>query len=92
MQSSQELELKIKDLILALMAVLHENGIREVHMGGMMRLLGVDEEVAKDYDHERIQLGNAFPEVVREFEAQQLPPAGRHGQARRWAPRGFPGR
>jgi len=76
MQSSQELELKIKDLILALMAVLHENGIHEVHMGGMMRLLGVDEEVAKDYDHERIQLGNAFPEVVREFEAQQPPPAG----------------
>lgn len=72
MQSSQELELKIKDLILALMAVLHENGIHEVHMGGMMRLLGVDEEVAKDYDHERIP----FSEVVREFEAQQPPPAG----------------
>ena len=76
MQSSQELQLKIKDLMLDLMAVLHENGIREVHMGGMMRLLGVDEEVAKEYDHERIRLGQSFLDVVREFEAQQPVPDG----------------
>ncbi len=62
--------------MLDLMAVLHENGIREVHMGGMMRLLGVDEEVAKEYDHERIRLGQSFLDVVREFEAQQPVPAG----------------
>lgn len=62
--------------MLDLMAVLHENGIKEVHMGGMMRLLGVDEEVAKEYDHERIRLGQSFLDVVREFEAQQPPPSG----------------
>jgi hypothetical protein len=76
MQSSQELQLKIKDLMLNLMAVLHENGIKEVHMGGMMRLLGVEEDVARDYDHERIRLGENFLAVVQEFEAQQPPPSG----------------
>ena len=62
--------------MLDLMAVLHENGIREVHMGGMMRLLGVDEEVAKEYDQERLKLGESFKDIVREFEAYQTPPAG----------------
>jgi hypothetical protein len=45
-------------------------------MGGMMRLLGVEEDVAKEYDHERIRLGENFLAVVQEFEAQQPPPSG----------------
>jgi hypothetical protein len=76
MQSSQELELKIKQLMLGLIEVLHGNGIQEVHMGGMMRLLGVEEEVAKDYDQHRIKLTKSFVSTVREFENHQPPPTG----------------
>ena len=76
MQSSQELELKIKQLMLGLIEVLHGNGIQEVHMGGMMRLLGVEEDVAKDYDQHRIKLSKSFADTVQEFEKHQLLPTG----------------
>ena len=62
--------------MLDLIEVLHENGIREVHMGAMMRLMGVDEDVAKDYDQHRIQLSKSFVDTVRQFENYQPPPAG----------------
>jgi len=76
MQSSQELQFKVKNLMLTLMTVLHESGIQEVHMGGMMRLLGVDEDVAKEFDHQRIELGNSFAKVVEELKTHQAPPPG----------------
>jgi len=62
--------------MLGLIEVLHENGVQEVHMGGMMRLLGVEEDVAKDYDQHRIKLTKSFVSTVQEFENYQPPPAG----------------
>ena len=62
--------------MLGLIEVLHGNGIQEVHMGGMMRLLGVEEEVAKEHDQHRIQLTKSFVNTVREFENHQPPPTG----------------
>jgi len=63
-------------LMLDLIEVLYDNGIHEVHMGGMMRLLGVEEDVAKDYDQHRIKLTKSFVNTVREFEKHQPPPTG----------------
>ena len=62
--------------MLGLIEVLHGNGIQEVHMGGMMRLLGVEEEVAKEYDQHRIKLTKSFVNTVQEFENHQPPPTG----------------
>ena len=62
--------------MLDLIEVLYDNGIHEVHMGGMMRLLGVEEDVAKDYDQHRIKLTKSFVSTVREFEKHQPPPTG----------------
>ena len=62
--------------MLGLMEVLYENGIQEVHMGGMMRMLGVEEDVAKDYDQHRIKLTKSFVNSVREFKDHQPPPTG----------------
>ena len=61
--------------MLGLIEVLHGNGIQEVHMGGMMRLLGVEEDVAKDHDQHRIKLTKSFVNTVQEFKNQQ-PPTG----------------
>ena len=62
--------------MLTLMTVLHESGIQEVHMGGMMRLLGVEEDVAKDYDQHRLKLTKSFVNTVQEFKNYQPPPGG----------------
>ena len=62
--------------MLDLIEVLYDNGIHEVHMGGMMRLLGVEDDVAKEYDQHRIKLTKSFVNTVREFEKHQPPPTG----------------
>jgi hypothetical protein len=42
----------------------------------MMRLLGVEDDVAKEYDQHRIKLTKSFVSTVREFEKHQPPPTG----------------
>ena len=62
-----ELDLTIRTAIHNLMLVLYEQGITEIHTGGMMRLLGVDNNVAQEYDDERIILDNNFVKYVQEI-------------------------
>ena len=62
-----ELDLTIRAAIHNLMFVLYEQGITEIHTGGMMRLLGVDNNVAQEYDDERIILDNNFVKYVQEI-------------------------
>jgi hypothetical protein len=62
-----ELDLTIRAAIHNLMLVLYEQGITEIHTGGMMRLLGVDNNVAQEYDDERIILDDNFVKYVQEI-------------------------
>ena len=62
-----ELDLTIRAAIHNLMLVLYEQGITEIHTGGMMRLLGVDNDVAQEYDDERIILDDNFVKYVQEI-------------------------
>lgn len=62
-----ELDLTIRTAIHNLMLVLYEQGITEIHAGGMMRLLGVDNNVAQEYDDERIILDDNFVKYVQEI-------------------------
>lgn len=62
-----ELDLSIKTAINNLMLVLYEQGITEIHTGGLMRLLGVSDEVAQAYDHERLILDDNFVKYVKDF-------------------------
>ena len=57
----------IKNIMLDVMIVLYENGIREIHMGAMMRLLGVADTVAADHDHEVMELDENFATMVAEL-------------------------
>lgn len=42
----------VKDLVVNICLVLSEFGITEVHVGGLMRLVGIDEELAAEHDDE----------------------------------------
>lgn len=42
----------VKDLVVNICLVLSEFGITEVHVGGLMRLVGIDEETATQHDDE----------------------------------------
>jgi len=65
----------IKNVMLDVMIVLYENGIREIHMGAMMRLLGVSDEIASDHDHEIMELDENFATMVAELNKNTTAPA-----------------
>ena len=62
-----ELDNAIRTAIHNLMLVLYDQGITEIHTGGMMRLLGVSDEVAQEYDNERVILDDNFVKYVQEI-------------------------
>jgi len=62
-----ELDHTIRTAIHDLMLVLYDQGITEIHTGGLMRLLGVSNEVAKEYDNERVILDDNFVKYVEEI-------------------------
>ena len=51
-------------MIMEIMAILHKNNIKQVHMGGLLRLLGVEEELAQQSDNEYIELDEDFAKYI----------------------------
>lgn len=49
------------------MAVLYDNGIVSVHMGALMRLLGVPDNRACEYDGEILELDEKFGAMLTEL-------------------------
>ena len=58
---------RIKNIMLDIMAVLYENGIKEVQIGAMMRLLGVADDKAAGHDNELIELDENFGAMLVEL-------------------------
>ena len=72
MQEQDPLYEYIKTTMLEVMAVLYSNGQRELHVGAMMRLLGIDEDTATLHDDERINIDESFADMARELDIQHL--------------------
>lgn len=64
MLEDPELEQEVRVLMYELMMVLYQHGIREVHVGGMMRMLGIPNERAAEHDDEMVVLDNKFAKYV----------------------------
>ena len=62
------------------MAVLYDIGIRKIHTGAIMRLLGVTNDVAAEYDDDYIELDERFPtmheQVNTDADSMPRPPPG----------------
>lgn len=58
------LDQTIRMAILNLCVVLHDCGITEIHVGGIMRVLGVSDTTAQAHDLERIVLDENFVKYV----------------------------
>ena len=59
----------IADVVIDVCATLYHNGIDYVHVGGLMRLLGVSDEQAQEHDTMYFQLDEHFAEKVAELDA-----------------------
>jgi hypothetical protein len=64
MLDDAELDQSIRLSILNLMVVLYDCGITEVHIGGIMRILGVSDSMAQKHDNERLVLDEEFVKYV----------------------------
>lgn len=67
MLDDPELEHEVRMLMYELMMVLYQHGIREVHVGGMMRLMGVNADRAAEHDDEMVILDDKFAKYVDEI-------------------------
>ena len=64
-----QLEDTLRVTILNLMLVLYDCGITEIHLGGLMRILGVDNSKASAHDDELIVLDENFVKYVEEMNS-----------------------
>ena len=62
-----EIESTIKFAIYNFMLVLYEYGLDEVHLGGLLRLLGVPNATAEKYDEDIVVLDDQFAEFIQEM-------------------------
>lgn len=62
-----ELDQAVRLAILNLMVVLYDCGIEEVHIGGVMRILGVSNDKAQKHDNERLILDQEFVKYVEQI-------------------------
>jgi hypothetical protein len=63
----EDLEQEVKILIMEIMMVLYNHNITEIHVGALMRLIGVDNEKASESDDERIQIDEKFSKYVKQM-------------------------
>lgn len=67
MLDNPELDQSIRLAILNLMVVLYDCGIEEIHVGGVMRILGVSDSMAQQHDNERLVLDEEFVKYVEQI-------------------------
>ena len=60
----EDIDIFVRRVTMELMITLYRNGIKEVHVGGMMRMVGVGEECAATHDHERITIDEDFAKYI----------------------------
>ena len=72
MQETDPLYEFVRTVMLEVMAVLYANGQRQLHVGAMMRLIGVDEERAAEHDAERIDIDESFAELANDVNIKHL--------------------
>ena len=68
-----DVTLQVKNLMFDLMLVLYSYGITEVNLGGLMRVLGVSEEKAREHDDEAVELTDEFAKYVKEARDTKRP-------------------
>jgi hypothetical protein len=61
-----ELDQQIRMALMNLMVVLYSCGITTIHLGGLMRILGVDNKIAGQHDNEQLQLDEDFVKYVEQ--------------------------
>ena len=67
LEQDEYLHERIQHVMLEVMGVLYDNNITMVHMGAIMRLLGVPDSKAAEHDNEMLELDEKFGAMLLEL-------------------------
>ncbi len=68
--NGNQLELSVRIVILQTMLALNNMGYTEIHLGGLLRIMGYPAEKAKQFDKRIITLDKDFSDYVNKHMAQ----------------------
>jgi len=71
LEPDEYLHERIQSVMLEVMGVLYGNNITLVHMGAMMRLLGVPDAKAAEHDNKMLELDEKFGTMLQELNKSQ---------------------
>ena len=66
MLDNKDIDETMRVALMNLMVVLYDCGIEQVHIGGLMRILGIDNKVAANHDDELIVVDEKFVKYVEQ--------------------------
>ena len=67
MDQDDEFEQIVRIMIIEIMMILYKNNITQVHMGGLLRLLGISNVEASLRDDELLELDENFAKYIKVF-------------------------
>jgi hypothetical protein len=73
MTEEEEIDLRVKNLMFDIMLVLYNHGIKEINVGGLMRMLGVNNSYAAEHDEKSVELTDEFAKYVKESRETKRP-------------------
>jgi hypothetical protein len=65
-------EESVKDLVVNICLVLSQFGINEVHVGGLMRLVGMDDDLAAEHDDELMVITGIEQQLKTENSTSEI--------------------
>jgi hypothetical protein len=71
LEDDPDLTADLKIQMFGLMYVLYEHGIAEVHMGGLLRILGVPDDLSAKWDDRVLCLDENFAKYMSDLQSQQ---------------------
>ena len=71
LEDDPDLTADLKNQMFGLMYVLYEHGITEVHMGGLLRILGVPDDLSEKWDDRVLSLDENFAKYMSDLQSQQ---------------------
>lgn len=63
----------LHEIVFAVCSTLYKKGIKEVHIGGLMRILGIEDSKASEHDDEIMLLDADFERAMRENGEDVVP-------------------
>ena len=67
MLDNKDLDETIRQALMNLMVGLYDCGIEQIHIGGLMRILGIDNKIASKHDDELIVVDEKFVKYVEQY-------------------------